>query len=237
MDWNRNPIAGFEYDNGKSVRRIAIDQDGKGARRGCITIEWYTCASADGGNSWYCHRTGTSTDCTGFCGNCPGNTDPTIDYDGPGGYYEGCGGSSSGFTGAYSINYSSDPIKNRLFKLTGTVTITNGCQHAALKTYLQKAEDLEIDYRNKIRQCGIQNNVSGDALENLAAGLSFAAIAQFIMGNPQATFRTAARGLIYGQALNNLNLNACIEGAQGDINAEIDKAYNAYSSAFSAPCP
>lgn len=79
--------------------------------------------------------------------------------------------------------------------------------------------------------------MSGDALENLAAGLSFSAIAQFIMGSPQATFRTAARGVLYGQALNNLNLNACIEGAQGDTNTEIDKAYNAYSNAFTAPCP
>ncbi|MGF7217467.1 hypothetical protein GGR92_003641 [Spirosoma lacussanchae] len=149
----------------------------------------------------------------------------------------GAGIDNPEFIRAYEADLGDDPIKKRIFNLSGKVVINNRCQHQALRAYLLKAQDLEVDYLNKITQCGVQHNISGEALAALAGGLSFTSIAQFMGANVSATFRSAARGLLYGQMYNNLNLSACISGVQGDIAAEIEKAYNAYSDAYNQPCP
>ncbi|WP_128545697.1 hypothetical protein [Larkinella soli] len=73
----------------------------------------------------------------------------------------------------------------------------------------------------------INTDYSGAALERIFGSLTLSGVAKEMVKMPWNNFLTAVRGVLFGLSLNVLDANACVKGAQGDIDAEIAKAYNA----------
>lgn len=182
----------------------------------------------------------------GFC------TSPSSDsgVDPNTGISYGGSGTNGTFTGSpYDQNFTApytfqndangdddDKKKWFVYKLQGSIVVTNPCQHAALKEYLGIIPNIEEDYNNKVRQCLDQNSVSGDAIQNVLGSLTLSAIAREMYKRPWTGFLTVARGMLAGLTINGANATTCVWGVQGDIDAEINKAYNKYVQEFNKPC-
>jgi hypothetical protein len=242
--WDEKLIIGYEFKNGKDIRQLTPTSGSAtaGGRLSSCDFTYYQSVTA---NCYSCGSNCTACDVSisggyqGFCTGPSSNsaTDPNTNVS--------YGGISITLTGSpydqnyvapYSVNYGDEPAKFFVFKLKGSIVVTNPCQHAALKAYLSIIPNLEIDYNNKVWQCLQQNGLSGDALQNMFGALTISAVAKEMYNRPWSGFLTIARGILAGLTINGANAVTCVWGVQGDTNAEIDKAYNKYIEDFNKPC-
>lgn len=96
-DWKGEPISGFKYINGKPVAKLVGTKQLRIATTSetCETVSYWSCASGDGGSTWYCSEVERET----FCYNPnPNNYNPNPnDYDDSG--LPSGGGGLGGTTG------------------------------------------------------------------------------------------------------------------------------------------
>ncbi|ADB42316.1 hypothetical protein [Spirosoma linguale] len=242
LTWDEKLVAGYEFKNGKDIRQLTMTKAAAGGRLSSCDFTYYQSVTA---NCYSCGTNCTACDVSisggyqGFCTGPSSNsaTDPNTNIS--------YGGISITLTGSpydqnyvapYNVNYGDDPTKFFVFKLQGSIVVTNRCQHEALKAYLSIVPNLEIDYNNKVYQCLQQNGFSGDALQNMFGSLAISAVAKEMYKRPWSGFLTVARGILAGLTINGANAVTCVWGVQGDTNAEIDKAYNKYKEDFNKPC-
>jgi hypothetical protein len=248
MTWNEKFVVGFEFKDGKIVKALTptTSTNAPGGRVASCDYNYYQTVVAS------CQSCGNNcTECNviisgGYQGFCTGpSSDSGVDTNT--GISYGSTPTSSLFTGSpydasyaapytYSVSMTDDPPKFFVFKLRGQVTVTNPCQHAALKEYLSIIPGLESIYNNKVYLCLVENGYGGSALQTALGSLTISAIAKEMANQPWSTFLTVARGLLIGVGTNVLNANVCIKNIQGDTNIAIDTAYNKYIIDFAKPC-
>ncbi|WP_333659504.1 DUF6973 domain-containing protein [Flavobacterium sp.] len=99
-DFDGNLKGGFKYDKGKAIGEIK-SQATKNARVGdyiqveCSTIDIYSCASGDGGQTWHCQFSYTKEICSSVYVSTSNDTGGNGSYDGGGSYGDFAGNSSS----------------------------------------------------------------------------------------------------------------------------------------------
>lgn len=102
-DWFGNLKEGYKYINGKGIAKINSLKNARVSSFECETIDWWSCGSGDGGNTWYCSYSHSET----FCYNTGGGGAPDEDYPNPE-FPNGGGDGSSGCSncGSGDINFT-----------------------------------------------------------------------------------------------------------------------------------
>lgn len=232
-DWRDNVITGYKYNEGVTTGRLVLEPSQQGARaKACSSIDWYTCASSDGGSSWYCHHTGTTTDCSYWCGACGNNPDPTIDYDGPGYYESGGGGTNDvNFVGADLASYGSlisdfdvvsDPLRPHI-----TVTINKPCQGNALRSLVNNAQLAQVEYTNSMHQCLLAAGFATAAVDIINNGGFYKMIVNQ-MKNSGGKGANGYRAAMITLGFGSLAASVCVNDAYNILQAK----YTQYESDF-----
>lgn len=98
-DWQGKIVDGYKYINGKVVSKLNASKQTRGVLDYiCETIDWYSCASGDGGESWYCSYSYSET----YCYDVGGGGGNNEDYPDP--TFNGGGDNNTGYTGGGTIS-------------------------------------------------------------------------------------------------------------------------------------
>jgi hypothetical protein len=102
-DWQGKLIDGYKYINGKVVGKINLTKQARGVLDYvCETIDWWSCASGDGGETWYCSYSYSETNCYNTGGGDNNEDYPDPNFNGGGGDNGGGGGGGTISDEAYS---------------------------------------------------------------------------------------------------------------------------------------